>query len=93
MHGGAAAAAAAAAIAKAIKASGVIVQVDSSNFMQILNRQKEPLVVRAPCGFLGRKFRYLTSYKGLAFCVQSSEALQLPGTCEVILAGKIWIPG
>ena len=93
MNGGTAAAAAAAAIAQVIKASGVIVKVDPSNFLRILDRQTEPLVVSAPAWFLGRKFRYLTSYKGLAFFVHSTTALKLPGTCEVIQAKKIWIPG
>lgn len=99
MNGGAAgaaaggAAAAGAAIAQAIKAFGVIVKVDASNFLRVLNRQAEPLVVIAPAGFLGKKFRYLTSYKGLAFFVQTSSALQLPGACEVVQARKICIPG
>jgi hypothetical protein len=89
MAGGAAAAA---AIAQAIKASGVIVRVEPEAFMTVLERQDEPLVVLAEGGFFGPSYRYLTSYKGLAFFTQTSKALQLPGRCELIQAEKIWIP-
>jgi hypothetical protein len=47
----AAAAGAAAAIAQATKASGVIVRVNSDDFLQIVNRNSEPLVVEATGGF------------------------------------------
>jgi hypothetical protein len=48
------AAAAAAAIAQAIKASGVIVRVESEDFLGILTRQREPLVVHATGGIYAR---------------------------------------
>jgi hypothetical protein len=84
---------AAAAIANAIKASGAIVRVPPADFAMILARMDSPLVVTARAGFLSSGFRYLTSYKGLAFYCKSGEELQLPGTAEVISAGSIWIPG
>jgi len=91
--GGAAAASHAAAIAKAIKASGVVVRVEPAAFMVLLNKSKEPLVVFAEAGFFGRKsYQYLTSYRGLAFYTKSGEALHLPGRAEIIAAKKIWIP-
>ena len=40
----------AAAIAQAIKASGVVVRVETPDFLRLLNRQGEPIVVRAPGG-------------------------------------------
>jgi hypothetical protein len=93
--GGAAggAAAAAAAIAQAIKASGAIVRVEPEDFLQILARQKEPLVVHATGGFFSTNYQYLSSYKGLAFYCKSPSPLEFPAGCEVVQAQKIWIPG
>jgi hypothetical protein len=91
--GASAGAGAAAAIAQAIKASGAIVRVGPEDFLRILQRQKEPLVVQATGGFFSTNYQYLCSYKGLAFFTKSSEPLMLPGGSEVIQAQKIWIPG
>jgi hypothetical protein len=90
---GAAAGAAAAAIAQAIKASGAIVNVDPEDFLRILRRQQEPLVIHAIGGFFSTNYQYLTSYKGLAFFTKSPDPLDLPGGSEVVQAKKIWIPG
>ncbi len=87
------AAAAAAVVARAIKASGAIVSVTPEDFSNILGRTKEPLVVRAPGGFLNRGHAYLTAYKGLFFYCKSTEAIYLPGNAEVVHSKKIWIPG
>ena len=89
--GGAAGAAAATAIANAIKASGAIIRVDSQDFLKILSRMKEPLVVMADKSFWSG-YKYLTSYRGLAFYTKTAEKLRLPGDVELISAGKIWIP-
>jgi hypothetical protein len=88
-----AAAAAAAATAQAIRASGVVVQLETADFMGILERQNSPLVVHAIGGFLTTTYQYLTSYKGLAFYCKSSTPLQLPKDVELVQAGSIWIPG
>jgi hypothetical protein len=87
------AAAAAAAIVQAIKASGVIVRVEPSEFLRLLPRIEEPLVVHATGGFFSTNYQYLTSYKGLAFFTRSPEPLGLPESCELIQARAIWIPG
>jgi hypothetical protein len=92
-NGAAAGAAATAAIAQAIRASGVIVKVEPSEFERILARQHGLLVITARGGFFGTKYQYLTSYKGLAFFCQSDTLLSLPSDSELISAGKIWIPG
>jgi hypothetical protein len=84
--------AAAAAVANAIKASGAIVQVEPEDFLKILARAKDPLVVTAGGGFFKKKFQYLTSYKGLDFYCNSDELLPIPAGTELIPAGKIWIP-
>ena len=86
-------AAAAAAIAKAIKASGVIVHVEPDDFLGILQRQREALVVHATGGFFSTNYQYLTSYKGLAFFTKSSAPLNLPSGTELVQAKKFWMPG
>lgn len=87
-HGGAHAA----AIARAIRASGVLVRIDPEGFQAILRRAVEPVVVTAPAGILMRKHGYLTSYKGLAFFTVSADPLPLPGGVEVVTADKIFVP-
>jgi hypothetical protein len=83
----AAAAAAAAAIANAIKASGAIVRVDPGDFLKIVERGENQLVVIAPGGFFRNRHNYLTSYRGLFFFTKSEQPLPLPGTCDVVKAG------
>jgi len=87
------AAAAGAAIAMAIKASGVLVRLDAGEFLKVLNRVKDPLVVVAQRRLFGTKYQYLFSYKGLAFFAQTKMPLVLPTGCELVTAGGIWIPG
>ena len=82
----------AAAIARAIKASGVLVRVDVGEFLRILKMQEEPLVVFAPAGFLQRGWRYLVSYKGLAFHTKSPDTLPLPPRAQIVEAKGISIP-
>jgi len=90
--GAAGAAAAAAAAAKAIKASGTIVRLERRDFLSILQRSEAPLVVRSVSRFFGTSYKYLTSYKGLAFFLQSTEPLELPAGVELVEAKRIWIP-
>jgi len=70
-----------------------LVRVDPGEFLSILKKQEEPLVVYAPAGFLQRGWRYLTSYKGLAFHTKSSDPLPMPPRAEVVAAKDISIPG
>jgi hypothetical protein len=93
MSAGAAGAAAAAAIAQAIKASGVLVRVEPAQFEAIVGRTRAPLVVTATGGLFTTNYQYLTSYKGLAFFTKSPSLIPLPGDAELIVAGKIVIPG
>ena len=90
---GGAAAAAAAAIAKAIKASGVVVRVAPADFHAVLRKVEKPLVVYAEGGLFSTNYQYLVSYKGFAFFTKSSEPLLLPADIETIVAKNIWIPG
>ncbi len=89
---GAGAAAAHAAQMNAIKASGVLVRVEVRDFMTVLQMAEKPLVVYSGKSFWSRSFKYLTSYKGLAFYTKSPERLNLPGSAEVIASQEIYIP-
>jgi hypothetical protein len=82
-----------AAIAKATKASGVIVHLEPEEFQKLLARAGEALVVCATGGFISTNYQYLFSYKGLAFFTKSDEPLTLPSGVETIIAEDIWIPG
>lgn len=93
MAAGAGAAAGAAAIAQAIKASGVLVRLAPEEFVKVLNRAKDPLVVVAQGGVFSTNYQYLIGYKGLAFFTKSSEPLALPAGVEVVTANRINIPG
>ncbi|UCF20784.1 MAG: hypothetical protein JSU87_05085 [Gemmatimonadota bacterium] len=89
-----AAAAAAAAIAQAVKASGAIVRMEPDEFVHIVYRADEPIVVMATSKIFGKtSFKYLTSYKGLAFYTKSPRQLSLGIGAEVVSAKQIWIPG
>lgn len=91
-YGGAAAAAAAAAIAQAIRASGAIVSMKPDDFLSLLDRAEQPLVVMATGGLINRNYQYLMGYKGLMFYTKAPEKLPLPGKVELVTADKIWIP-
>jgi hypothetical protein len=77
----------------AMRASGVIVRVRPEDFLALLRRVEEPLVVTAQGGVFSKNYQYLTSYKGLAFYAKSSTPLMLPRNVETVLAERIWIPG
>ncbi len=85
-------AAGAAAIVQATRASGVLMQLEPDDFQRILDRMKEPLVVVAESGVFSTTYRYMTSYKGLAFHTKSAQPLHLPRNVETVLAKRMWIP-
>ena len=82
----------AAALANATKASGTIVRLEPMEWLKILKRLEDPLVVIAPGGLFRKKYRYLTSYRGLAFFTASDDLLPLPSRVDVISAKSIWVP-
>jgi hypothetical protein len=84
--------AAIAAIVQAVKASGVLVRLDPSEFMKLLGHVPEPLIVTAKGGLFNTKYKYLLAYKGLAFYTTSSEPLNLPANADLIIAESIWMP-
>ena len=90
--GGAAAAAAYHQISNAVKACGTLVTVGPIEFTAILGKMEDPLVVWAMGGLFTKHYRYLTTYRGLAFYCKSETPLQLPLDAEVIAANKMLIP-
>ena len=86
-------AAAAAAIAQAIKACGVLVQIEPEDFRILVKGIPDPLVVHAQGGIFRTSYTYLTSYKGLAFHARSPEPLDFPPGVELIRSKSISIPG
>ena len=81
-----------AAIANAIKVSGAIVRVESTDFIKILEKVDKPLVVCSESRFLSTKYHYLSAYKGLIFYTKTDTPLMLQSSAEVVRAMKIWIP-
>ncbi len=80
------------AAARAIKASGAIIKLESGEFAKILLRTTDPLIVISPSGYKKRKTKYLLSWKGFVFYCETKEQMVLPRGAEIILADKIWIP-
>ena len=79
-------------VAQATKASGAIVRLQAADFLRLLDRAPEPLVVVAKGGVFRDSYKYLTGYKGLVLFTKSDRELVLPRHCEVVAAEKIWIP-
>jgi len=75
----------------AVKASGVLVQVEPAVFMTLVGKADEPVVVVAYGGAFRKRYQYLTSYKGLAFYTTSPTALPL-SRAELIAAKSIKMP-
>ena len=81
-----------AALANAVKTSGVIVRLDPAEWLKVLKRTDNPLVVISRGGMFRRKYQYLTTYRGLAFYTSSEPPLVLPGRAELINAKSMWTP-
>ena len=86
-------AAAAIAAGNAIAAAGGIVRLDPEEFLAILDRSEDPLVIYANqwMPFVGRHC-YLMSYRGFHFVTRSIEELPLPKGTELIRAKSIFTP-
>ena len=85
-------AAAAAAIIRAIKASGVVVRLPPEEFQSLLPRARNAIVVQARGGLFYSKYKYVLSYKGLAFYTKSPEPIHIPADIETVQARRIWAP-
>lgn len=81
-----------AVLANAIKACGTVVRLEPSEFQRILSLQEKPLIVRTVGGLFSKSYKYLTSYRGLAFHCKSPTELRVPEGSELINAKKMSIP-
>ena len=88
-----AATSAANAAARALKASGAIIKLESGEFAKILLRTTDPLIVISPTGFKKRKTKYLLSWRGFVFYCETKEQMNLRSCAETILDDNIWISG
>ncbi len=68
-------------------------QVDTEDFLTLLELADEPLVVKSTGGFFTTNHQYLTSVRGLFFYLKTESELTLPSHVMVIKSRKIWIPG
>jgi hypothetical protein len=94
--GGGAAAARAAQIANAIKASGILVQVSPEDFLNLVTKMENPLVIvqeGKKWWESGAQHKYLVGFRGFVFYTGSDEPLSLDWKTEIIRAERIWIPG
>ncbi len=82
----------AAVVASAVKACGTLVRVEPTEFIRIVSLQEKPLIIQSQGGIFTTTYRYLTSYKGLAFHCKTTTELLLPANIETIIAKKISIP-
>ena len=79
--------------ARALKACGAMVTIEPEDFAVLVKGLPDPLVVHAVGGFFKINYRYLTSYKGIAFFTKSPEPLDFHSGVELIRACSISIPG
>ena len=75
----------------ASKAMGSIVTVEPEQFLDIIAKTENPLIVHSPSGLL-TKNKYITSYKGLVFFTKTKDELLIPASAEIVNAKKISIP-
>ena len=73
-------------------ASGLVVRVEPSHFLEILSRSPTPIVVHAEPRLFASQHRYLTSYKGLGFYTTSKTPVDLPIGSEIIEAKRLSVP-
>ncbi len=84
--------AAAAAAANATKATGTIVHMEPEEWLALVDKIAEPLVVMGIGGILNKHYQYLVGFKGLAFFTKSHEKLPLPPDADLVTAKKFWMP-
>ena len=78
---------------KAIRAAGVLIQVEVDKFVEILNKSDYPVVVKAEDKiFFSKNYQYMTTYKGFVLYTETKLPIQLPEKVEIIEAGSLWLP-
>ena len=92
MYTGAGAQAAINAMMNSVKAMGPIVSIDPQDFITLLHKQDEALVVTAEKGVFGKKRQYLMPYRGLYLYTETKDPFEIPSGVDIISAKSLWIP-
>lgn len=78
---------------RAVKSFGILVKLSHNDFLALVEKDANALILktRSKMWFFG--YRYLISYKGFAFYTNSTLELKLPKDREIMLIDRIVIPG
>lgn len=68
---------------------GTGVRIKSEDFMTIVSKSEDPLVVETAEGFFTKIYKYATAYKGFVFFTESLNRLQFTAHTEIIQALSI----
>lgn len=68
---------------------GTGVRIKPDDFMVIISKSEEPLVVETAEGFFTKIYKYATAYKGFVFFTESLNRLQFNAHTEIIQAQSI----
>lgn len=74
------------------QAVGPIVFLDAAGFLDVVQKQNDLIVITADPTALLRKYRYITSYKGITFFTQTKEKITLPSNAYVISVEHLHMP-
>ena len=76
----------------AVRSFGVVCTVEQDEFMTLVSHQECPLVLTSVGGIFTTEYRYLTSYKGIAFFCKTPYQLQIPDTAETVQVKNLVVP-
>jgi hypothetical protein len=68
---------------------GTGVRVKSEDFLHIIEKSQDPLVIITAEGFFTKIYKYVTAYKGFVFFTESLDRFEFGGNVEVIQAQSI----
>ena len=64
---------------RVVTAGGCVIFLEREEFIEVLKRQEEPLVVCSLKGTLKNRHTYLTSYRGMLFAHRAKSPIELEG--------------
>jgi hypothetical protein len=70
------------------RATGVRVKLE--DFLAILSKVEEPLVIITSVGLFTKIYKYVTAYKGFIFFTESLDKLEFNTKTEIIYAQNFW---
>lgn len=79
-------------VQNALKASGAIVQVEESDFRNLMVKMDSGLVIEKLAGTFLSAYKYSTAYKGFIFYCKSKNQIDVPSKLEKINARYLWTP-